>query len=356
MLSVSDSHTAVIDAQGSVWSWGDSSFGKLGAPVTARWTATPVRAVGLTDAVSISAPYRHAVAATADGRVWTWGANSSGVLGTAVDPGQSDSTVPIEVPELTDVTQVAAAAQNSYAVTASGLLQAWGSNANHLLGNGGTADSSVPVLVQGPTDVVAVSASHQHVLALTDSGDVWAWGNNSNGELGTVSSEAVRFPRRVEGISPMKAVAAGNGFSLAVDTAGNVWGWGRRLGLILEGDDIDPDSMVPIQIPGLHDVVQVAANASALAVTNSGEVWTWGSSEFAHLGHGTLAAAKTPTRVNLPEPVVAGAMSRFHVAVLTTSGTLYTWGNNYYFQLGDESSTTHLSPTRVNGITGVWRV
>ncbi|MDR1294601.1 MAG: Ig-like domain-containing protein [Bifidobacteriaceae bacterium] len=353
LLSLGDYHSAVIGSDGHVWSWGRANQGRLGAPMSVARTPVPVEAIGVADAISVAAAISHTLAATADGDVWTWGVNGPGLLGTASKPAVVYSSAPIRIPELTNAVHVAAGETNSYAVTASGSVYAWGSNSSHLLGDGDTEDSAAPVLVQGPTDVVDVSASQAHTLALSASGDVWAWGNNSDGQLGTVSTEAVTLPRRVENIPPMKAIAAGNRFSLTVDTGGDVWAWGWGMGEILQAPGIDPMSLSPIRIPGIHHVATVAASDFALAVTDSGGVWTWGNGLSGRLGHGNIATATMPSRATVPEPAVAAAVSPHHTAVITTSGTVYLWGNNTHFQLGDESDqkTSHL--TRVNGIEGV---
>jgi alpha-tubulin suppressor-like RCC1 family protein len=46
----------------------------------------------------------------------------------------------------------------------------------------------VPVLVPGLSGVVQVAGGSETVLALTSAGTVWAWGLNDEGELGNGAS------------------------------------------------------------------------------------------------------------------------------------------------------------------------
>ncbi|UUZ97334.1 hypothetical protein LJK87_18820 [Paenibacillus sp. P25] len=74
------SHTVALKSDGTVWSWGDNSHGKLGTPLSAnRYVPTQIKE--LTDIVSISAGMNHTLALKKDGTVWSWGQNASGQVG-----------------------------------------------------------------------------------------------------------------------------------------------------------------------------------------------------------------------------------------------------------------------------------
>jgi alpha-tubulin suppressor-like RCC1 family protein len=77
------------------------------------------------------------------------------------------------------------------ALLSNGTVETWGLNANGQLGTGaakvGTA-SRVPVLVPGLSGVVQVAGGSETVLALTSAGTVWAWGLDDEGELGNGAS------------------------------------------------------------------------------------------------------------------------------------------------------------------------
>ncbi|MCC7202339.1 MAG: hypothetical protein IT393_06750, partial [Nitrospirae bacterium] len=65
---------------GTVWAWGQNSFGQLGDG-TETERHTPVQVIGLTGIVSVAAGDRHSLALKSDGTVWGWGYSEYGELG-----------------------------------------------------------------------------------------------------------------------------------------------------------------------------------------------------------------------------------------------------------------------------------
>ncbi|MDR1294602.1 MAG: Ig-like domain-containing protein [Bifidobacteriaceae bacterium] len=353
MLAAGTSFAAVIDKDGHVWTWGFPDSTPFCSTSDHEPSPTPIRVPGITDAVSISAAHIRTVVATADGAVWNWGVNAHSALGTGMTPGSSYSAVPIQVPQLTDVVQVAAGSDYSLALTKSGQVYAWGSNTNHQLGDAQDQDSAIPVLVQGPTDVVSVSAGPNHAVALTSSGDVWTWGSNRFAELGTGSTDVQTVPLRVEGIAPMKVIAAGSNFTVTVDMSGDLWGWGGVTSLSSLGTGTFLGSRTPVRLMGRSDVVSVTAGSHTAAITASGDLWTWGNNGAGQLGTGDIVRGLAPARVDIPEPMVASAVSSYGTIALASSGKLYSWGSNSCFQLGDESPDPNAHPTQVDGVKDV---
>ena len=87
--------------------------------------------------------------------------------------------------------------------------------------------------------MVAVDAGYEHNLALLANGTVMAWGDNYSGELGVGGSnfagggpelcgteQCSKVPVQVPGLSDVVAIAAGYYFSLALLANGTVMGWG----------------------------------------------------------------------------------------------------------------------------------
>ncbi|MFJ6670368.1 RCC1 domain-containing protein [Actinosynnema sp. NPDC091369] len=185
---------------GTVWAWGSSASGGLGGGVCHVDhcpAGTPVRVAlplpGTTAITAIAAgnsPTGYAL--RSDGTVWAWGQDWSGETGTGAT---SPATIaPTRVVGLTDVVAIAAGDRVAYAVTADGRLWAWGDDEWGTLGTGSECAgagcrSTVPVEVPGLTDVVAID-SHQGVtLAVRSDGAVWAWGRNDwQGNVGNGTS------------------------------------------------------------------------------------------------------------------------------------------------------------------------
>jgi alpha-tubulin suppressor-like RCC1 family protein len=66
---------------GTVWAWGDNSYGQLGLGNNTPHYE-PTRIPGLAGIVQISAGIYHGMALRADGTVFTWGYNGYGQIGT----------------------------------------------------------------------------------------------------------------------------------------------------------------------------------------------------------------------------------------------------------------------------------
>lgn len=87
LIAAGSNYSLLTRKDGSLWSWGDNTYGQLGGPLltspTRYFPAKIADNLGGQKIVAISAAYRHSVALTADGRVWTWGDNTYGQLGRA---------------------------------------------------------------------------------------------------------------------------------------------------------------------------------------------------------------------------------------------------------------------------------
>jgi uncharacterized protein (TIGR03437 family) len=166
----------------------------------------------------------HSIALGADGTVWTWGDDSYGQLGDGTNTGVN---VPGRVPGLTGIVAVSAGAHHSLAVKADGTVWAWGENIHGELGNGGNPNSNVPKAVSALGGVVAAAAGSSHSLALKSDGTVWAWGDNAYGQLGDIGRPNTNVPVPVKNLTGVAvAIASGpaalNGLAITTPIGG-VW-------------------------------------------------------------------------------------------------------------------------------------
>ena len=140
--------------------------------------------------VRLSAGLSHTAFVDQEGVLWTWGSNQSGQLGAETQETGTDlegtviplSSRPLQVME--DVASVSAGADFTVALKTDGTLWAWGGNDYGQLGNGSTTPSDLPICVLD--QVTAVSAGDYHVAALRADGSLWTWGDNLYGQLGAV--------------------------------------------------------------------------------------------------------------------------------------------------------------------------
>ena len=137
----------------------------------------------LSNVIQVSAGWKHAVALSADGKVWTWGDNTTGQIGNGITSTQGVS-VPVQVAGLANAIAVSGGDRFTAALKADGTVWTWGWNGFGQLGDGTHTDRSSPVQVPGLSNVISVAARDYHVLVIKSDNTVWAWGSGGNGELG----------------------------------------------------------------------------------------------------------------------------------------------------------------------------
>ena len=125
---------------------------------------------------------------------------------------------------------------------------------------------------------------------------------------------------------------------------GRVWSWGEN-GFLQLGDGTSTDSLTPVLVNGITDVVAIAAgDFHSLALTSDGTVWAWGGNNRGQLGNPGLVQSATPVQVAGLTDVVAIAAGSEHSIALKADGTMWSWGRNDFGQLGDGSGSDRHAP------------
>lgn len=346
MVVAGYAHTVALKADGTVWAWGDNSYGQLGIG-SAPGSLVPKKV--LTGVIAVAAGDSHSVAVKTDGTVSVWGDNSYGQLGDGTDTGRSK---PKAVKGLTGVVAVAAGVGHTVALKSDGTVVTWGSNPDGELGNGTTNDSYTPITVPGLTGVtaIAVGPSGYHTVALKSDGTVVTWGYNNKGQLGDGTTDNGLGPVAVPGLTGVVALAAGDAHSVAVKSDGTVVAWGSNSNGQL-GDGTTNDSLAPVAVAGLAGVVRVAAgDAHTVAVKSDGTVAAWGYNGDGELGDGTTTDNPNPEVVAGIVGVIGVAAGDYHTEVVKFDGVVVGWGYNADGELGDGTTTDRLNPAQAYGL------
>ena len=256
---------------GSAWAWGTNASGRLGDnSITDR--SSPVSVVGgFSDWRQVSAGGGHTVAIRANGTAWSWGLGTSGRLGDNTTTAKS-SPVSV-VGGFTDWCQANAGAGHSVAVRTGGSAWAWGCNSVGQLGDNTTTSKSSPVsVVGGLSDWCQVSAGTYHNIAVRTGGSAWAWGCNSIGSLGDCFATGNRSSpvSVVGGFTDWCQVSGGSQHSVAVRTSGSAWAWGCNYRGQLGSNLTTNRSSPVIVVGGFTDWCQVnAGSGTTTAVRNT---------------------------------------------------------------------------------------
>ena len=354
-VSAGNQHALAVRADGRAVAWGYNGAGQLGDGTTTD-RSSPVFVAGLTDVVAVAAGKLagdHSLALRADGTVWAWGDNSFGELG---DGSHTERHQPVPVlvtlypsvltAPVTGVTAIAAGGMHSLALHANGTVSAWGSNTCGQLGDGSTSERTTAVSVSGLASVVAIAAGVSHSLALKSDGTLWAWGCNEYGQLGVGQSPAFsNVPLQVTyGALHFSSIAAGNYHSLGTST-NHVYAWGLntygQLALPLN----NTMGHVPYEVSGGPNMdlggylspasdcsgcLAAGGNYSMVIMANDATIEGWGDNRQGQLANGFDSMTSTPT----PGPVGAltnvravSAGYNFGVA-LKADHSMSSWGSN----------------------------
>ncbi|KAJ6811827.1 ultraviolet-B receptor UVR8 isoform X1 [Iris pallida] len=335
--------------------------------------------------IGVAAGEAHTLALTDDGSVFSWGRGTFGRLGTGREEDEL-SPVPIsfnggrggggEQNEQPKFVGAAAGAYHSLALQDDGSVWSWGYNIYSQLGHG-EENASVPSLVERfqelgapeslsegpdqkhdkkPLKVCSIKAGGMMSLAIDSLGALWVWGNSpqpgksEDGEEFCLVTSSPPLPLRDFHGRTVVKVACGNEHIVAAVTAGETfaggnlvcYSWGNnshgQLGL---GDKENRPR--PVVVPAFSKdspwtIYEIACGAAHSAVLTRGEsveqeagskCWTFGLGDNGQLGHGTTGSTLLPEPVaGLPPDAILISLDcgLFHTSVVSSAGEVWSWG------------------------------
>ncbi|KAG1699264.1 hypothetical protein DVH05_014181 [Phytophthora capsici] len=317
-LSCGKAHSAIVDVYSNLYCFGLGSNGQLGqGDDCLESSQEPIRVPHLTSTSVqfVACGANHTLCMSVDGRVYAWGDNSFGQIGTGMKTVQPVGS-PFRVEKLVSVRGIASGGNQSFILTKTNVL-ACGSNVAGQLGLGDRIDrisfEHIPFfrkvyvaidLLSEPSNGVCSEAEDvelccgmYHTLAVSG-GRLYSWGVGDDGRLGHGDHESRLIPTLITSLKSTQIATAACG--------------------------------------GSH--------SGAVAV--SGDVFMWGNGSLGQLGLGKTRSRSVPTRVRVLQDAGVAHLSfgEWHSLALCRDGTLFAWGFGEEGQLGlpDED----LEPTR----------
>ena len=273
---------------GKLYTWGQNTpSGQLGTGDTANRSA-PTQISGITLAslswTSVAGSLNNRASIRINGTLWAWGDNTYGQLGQVDTIPRSN---PVQI-GISSWTQVYVNVDNIFAIRSDGKLFSWGNNNLGQLGTGDTINYSSPVSVGSDNWSMVVATPTGHTLGLKANGTLWAWGNNQYNELGQNQRVQIAYSSPVQvGTSSWTKIGAGNNNSFAIRSDGSLWGWGRN-----EYGQIGTNNNTPLSWTSV-----AGGDSYSVAIRSDGKLFSWGLNNKGQLGLSDTFARSKPTQI-----------------------------------------------------------
>lgn len=349
-VKAGENHTVILRTNGSLWTCGNNFLGQLGngatTPIDQPGSTAPVRVGTATDWVEVSGGMYHTVARKADGTLWAWGDNTFGQLGlgTAV----SVQTTPAQVGTDTNWKTAIAGDYHTVAMKTDGTLWSWGDSADGTLGTGETYSGIIlatPTQIGTATDWVAVTTGHSHTMAVKADGTLWGWGSNGSGQLGDQTNLEGRAPIRIGADTDWASVVTRGEQTAARKKDGKLFTWGSNFdGQLGDGTFINKD--LPTKVNDDANWATFASgNTHSVALKNDGTLWTWGDNTKGQCGDGKAEQRiTTPKQIGTAKDFIAVEAGEVHTVVMKADGIIFSIGDNTLGQLCNGTTTANAVP------------
>jgi alpha-tubulin suppressor-like RCC1 family protein len=296
-ISAGRFHTVAIDFNYDVWTFGDNEFGQLGLGNTVEdQMRIPTKMPGF-KFKAISAGGKHTAAIDFNDEVWTFGHNSKGQLGLGNRETRLTPTkIPFEAFDLPNFKARSIVAGYTHTIVLDFTDDVWtfGNNKSGQLGLGHIISMSIPTKILG-FKFKSVSAGGSHTVALDFDNNAWVFGSNGFGQLGLGDNITRNVPTLLPNFR-FKEIVAGENHTVAIDFDDNVWTFGNngfgRLGL---GDT--NQRLIPTKIPNFKVKSVRVGHSSTFALDFDDNVWAFGNNFWSQLGVGDRRDRLTPTKI-----------------------------------------------------------
>ena len=263
------------------------------------------------------------------GKLYTWGTSNDVKLGNEMATGSQ--SVPIQIGSLTTWTNFMAANINNFALKNDGTLWTWGENTSGLLGlgTGSAAKVSSPTQIGSLTNWTSKFRGYNVVSAVKSDGTLWAWGKNTFGGLGLEDAVKRSSPVQMGALTNWAKVTAAGNWGGAIKDDGTLWMWGYNgRGELGQGNTINTSS--PVQVGSLTDWSHFVTNngiGTVVAFKTDGTVWSWGYNNTGNLAQGDVINRSSPTQIGSKTTWSSGSIAG-NLFLISTVGKLYSVGQN----------------------------
>lgn len=294
-LSMGTMHGCLINSQNKLYCFGTGGEGQIGDGKKTK-SDTPVEITTVGEVISVDmhgslVGDNNTCAVTKAGKVFCWGSNTYGILGT--DPDEVDMAAkPVEIPHIAGAKSVAVGYGHACALLTGNKVKCWGANGYGQLASDVGVKSIIPLEIAGlPANILKIYAGYAHNCVIAD-GKLYCWGANNLGQMGQGAMADENQIKPVLVSIPSKVLVADMyGDTSCVGTEDGAYCWGATdnlpdvLGQGHEFSKVVPEDekyrariFKPVRVRDLKgkvdDIVVRRSEACALI---GGKVYCWGS-------------------------------------------------------------------------------
>ncbi|KAK2361281.1 PH, RCC1 and FYVE domains-containing protein [Trifolium repens] len=309
-------HMALVTRQGEVFTWGEESGGRLGHGIDKDFGRPQlVEFLAVTNVEIVACGENHTCAVSISDELFSWGDGkyNVGLLGHGTDVSH---WIPKRISgplEGLQVISIACGTWHSALATSNGKLFTFGDGTFGVLGHGNRESVSYPKEVQllSGLKTIKVACGVWHTAAIVEvtfqsgsnvsSRKLFTWGDGDKYRLGHGNKETYLQPTCVSTLIEYNfhQIACGHTMTIALTTSGHLFTMGGtehgQLG------NSSSDGKIPILVQDTlvgEFVEEISCGAHHVAaLTSRSELFTWGKGANGRLGHGDIDNRKSPTLV-----------------------------------------------------------
>ena len=238
--------------------------------------------------------------------------------------------------------KAACGSEHSLTVSEEGEVFAFGSNFNDesrilcgKLGLGECGDQPVPRAIPELCNISCVAAGYNHSACVDMFGNLYTFGDGQYGclGLGTLSSQYQISPGKVKLNSNIIFVACGFAHTVCVDSNTHVYTFGmNNMGQLGLGDT--EHRWEPEKVKNFKDAKEVSCGGfHTFCVSHTGETYSFGGNSFGQLGLGDNRLRKYPMVLDF-SAVASVSCGLYFSILMTVEGDVYACGDNSKTSLG----------------------
>ncbi|KAL0226850.1 hypothetical protein P9112_014174 [Eukaryota sp. TZLM1-RC] len=399
-IAIADSRFLFLKNDGTVDVYGASDSSdkhSIGAGILGDARPQPQRIPYLNNIVQIATSDSTSAAVSSDGTVYTWGACREGALG---HENNTVKSFPFPVHGLSDIAKVDVYDAYFLAVAHDGSVYEWGVKPN----DGSCRPEVVPITKVDLPPTRDICVTKQNAFAVTLEGDLFCTGSNYKNRMliSDKDDQATTWPDSwtkpwTKSSIPFKisAVYPVDEAIIVLDEKGRLFGWGEKKMLGIDTDNLPLSERIaqtPIKISSfikseptpIEHVIEtsnhvesnqncisfddIKANSFYNKIANSfhstvfvkpdGSVYVFGygsRGELSFPAKGTSTNSGVPIKVDLPEnPFISSvSASPFTVFAIDHSGQAFGWGYNLRKMADSNGEDLGFNgpPSKLNGLS-----